>query len=187
MQKVEYQLIFRIPRPIPLDDFTGCEEPIALFLRDVECTYVHYDHPTLLIEFEDKVRVNSSALSRQEFSKKVLGDSIITQLLKRAQKILLALPKGARLHEVRPHFVSLSDIAEAIGRYRRYVKDSNLLPPPNEHNLYDVLEIYDAFERSEFELESLKPWLEGGIRARVVNAWLTITWVDPETGKPTFL
>ncbi len=116
------------------------------------------------------------------------GEEAEAAIVKTARALIKALPEGIKLREVHPDLVSLADVA---GKFdiKRQALQRRTMPVPNRAGLYSIEEIADALytvatpepggQRPRFNIGAIKKWLRASVAARIVNAKLTTSKLDP--------
>ena len=116
------------------------------------------------------------------------GEDAETVILKSARALIHVLPAGTRLREVRPDLVSLADVAKKI-EVKRQALQQREMPLPSLGGMYriDEIEVFltegeikkPGRRRARYNIENARNWLRSGRAARIVNAKLTTSEIDP--------
>jgi len=116
------------------------------------------------------------------------GEEAEAVIVETARALIKALPEGTKLREVHPDLVSLADVAGKLN-IKRQALQKRTMPHPNRAGLYRIEEIAAALHtaatpepggrRPRFNVGAIEKWLRAGVAARIVNAKLTTSELDP--------
>ena len=102
------------------------------------------------------------------------AELVITQSV---ASVLKALPKGAKLREVRPDLVSQGDVARRLQVSRQALQKRDM-PPPSIGGLYRASELAVALEahpgKVRDALENARAWFAAAPGAQKVNARMSL-------------
>lgn len=142
-------------------------------------------HPTgfSYVDYASKKLVTNMVVDRMVAVEDSTFDAA-NDLISYAEKTLSYLPDDFWLSEIGPDLVSIEEVTDMLALSTQELIRIGL-PEPVKGNLYQVSEVYQILQgdgRVPTKGQA-KNWLEGGLVAREINAWLIAGAVDPFTAK----
>jgi len=102
------------------------------------------------------------------------AEAVISDAVK---QVLIALPEGARLREVKPDLVSLADVAARLHVTRQALQKREM-PPPSLGGLYRASEMLPMLEAQPGKvrdaLEAARGWFASAPAAQRINARVSL-------------
>ncbi|WP_372072501.1 hypothetical protein P7L75_09930 [Tistrella mobilis] len=151
----EFDLIFALPSPADIDS-------ILDRLYDAGC-----DDAVIGVGAPDMIGLGFTRYGPD-------AETVISRTL---NQILIALPEGCRLREVKPDLVSLAEVAARLGVTRQALQKREM-PAPSLGGLYRATEIRPHLSQATGKiaeaLATADPWFAAAAGAQRVNARISL-------------